>query len=228
MSDIWPIVKQEFQQRFNTLTATESQIRADVDLLNNSTGKYIASGGVSQNPAGDANYADAKSAAGRIASYKDKLADLVSEVNERIKDISIRTDIGAKLTENGQLQQEIVSLEKEAKDYDQDVKTAELRESLLRSRESDITRHQVYLLGRPLRPSTVPYLWALSILFIGAGLLIFQQLMPPIPPLFGLGGGANSAGGLLGFLSDIRIWSTLVGALLIVILFLSLRIANVI
>jgi ABC-type transport system involved in cytochrome bd biosynthesis fused ATPase/permease subunit len=115
--------------------------------------------------------------------------------------------------------------------YEYDAKTAELRESLLRSKESNITRHQVVFLGRPLRPSSIPYLWALSVLFIGASILMFQTMTPPLQPLFttlfgtstGMGDGVGG-----GFLSDVRVWRTLVGAFTVVIIFLSLRVANVI
>lgn len=231
MSDVWPQMKQQFQRRYDELTVKGTQLQKDMDDLNRFTYSYIASGGVSLNPANDVNHTQALAAAERIKKYKADMAALVNDVNQKIKDISVSTDIGTKLTENGRLQQEITELEKEAKDYEDDAKTAELRESLLRSKESDITRHQVVFLGRPLRPSSIPYLWALSVLFIGASILMFQTMTPPLQPLFttlfgtstGMGDGVGG-----GFLSDVRVWRTLVGAFTVVIVFLSLRVANVI
>jgi hypothetical protein len=232
MTDVWPQTRQQFQNRYNALTATEGNLKETaINDLNRFTYSYIASGGVSLNPANDVNHTQALAAADRIKKYKDDMATLINDVNQKIKDISVSTDIGTKLAENGRLQQEITDLEKEAKEYGDDAKTAELRESLLRSKESDITRHQVVFLGRPLRPSSIPYLWALSVLFIGASILMFQTMTPPLEPLFTtLFGTPSTTGEGLGggFLSDVRVWRTLVGAFTIVIVFLSLRVANVI
>lgn len=229
MSDVWPLIKQQFDDRFNALVVQEGQLNIDRAELNRNAHNYIVSGGVSDSSS-NINYTQSMAAAERIAKYKNDWAQLVRDVNQKIKDISITTDIGNKLAENGRLQQEIMDLEKDAKEYGDDAKTAELRESLLRSKESDITRHQVVFLGRPLRPSSIPILWALAVLFIGASIIIFQNINPPLKPLFttlfGTPSETGEGGG--GFLSDIRVWRTLVGAFTIVIVFLSLRVANVI
>lgn len=229
MSDVWPLIKKQFDDRFNALVVQEGQLNKDRDDLNRNAHNYIVSGGVSDSSS-NINYTESMAAAERIAKYKNDWAILVRDVNQKIKDISITTDIGNKLAENGRLQQEIMDLEKEAKEYGDDAKTAELRESLLRSKESDITRHQVVFLGRPLRPSSIPILWALAVLFIGASIIIFQNINPPLKPLFTtlFGTPSETGTGEGGFLSDIRVWRTLVGAFTIVIIFLSLRVANVI
>ena len=60
----------------------------------------------------------------------------------------------------------------------QDEKEARLRLELLRSSQSTVTNHQVFLLGRPLRPASIPLLWALSVLFIGIAGLIFYTFSP--------------------------------------------------
>uniref|UniRef100_A0A6C0K3Y0 Uncharacterized protein n=1 Tax=viral metagenome TaxID=1070528 RepID=A0A6C0K3Y0_9ZZZZ len=60
----------------------------------------------------------------------------------------------------------------------QDEKEARLRLELLRSSHSTVTNHQVFLLGRPLRPASIPLLWALSVLFIGIAALIFYTFSP--------------------------------------------------
>ena len=134
--------------------------------------------------------------------------------------------MGRLLAENGSLQQQIIQLEKDAKLSDQDVKSAELRDELLRSHPSNVTKQQLFLLGRPLRPTSIPYLWALSILFIGGSLILFQQISPPIAQPIAEWMSMPSDWSM--FLSDGRIWGLLSGALVIVVIFLSLRIANVI
>ena len=69
-------------------------------------------------------------------------------------------------------------LEGEINELSNDEKTAKLRIDLLRSRDSQVTNHQVFLLGRPLRPASIPLLWALSVLFIGIAVLIFYMFNP--------------------------------------------------
>jgi hypothetical protein len=69
-------------------------------------------------------------------------------------------------------------LEGEINELSNDEKTAKLRVDLLRSRDTNITNHQVFLLGRPLRPASIPLLWALSVLFIGIAVLIFYMFNP--------------------------------------------------
>jgi hypothetical protein len=69
-------------------------------------------------------------------------------------------------------------LEGEINELSDDEKTAKLRVDLLRSKDSNITNQQVFLLGRPLRPASIPLLWALSVLFIGIAILIFYMFNP--------------------------------------------------
>jgi hypothetical protein len=100
--------------------------------------------------------------------------------------------------------------------------TAELRNTILRSGNGAVTNHQIYLLGRPLRPASIPLLWALSTLFVGFALLIFYTFYPYKSPdievvLFDL---------YLLF-ADPFTWAILFSIASIVILFLSLQIAGI-
>ena len=100
--------------------------------------------------------------------------------------------------------------------------TAQLRDTILRSGNGAVTNHQIYLLGRPLRPASIPLLWALSVLFVGFALLIFYTFYPYKLPelevwLFDL---------YLLF-ADPFTWAILFSLASIVILFLSLRIAKI-
>ena len=70
------------------------------------------------------------------------------------------------------------STESDINELSDDEKTAKLRVELLRSKDTAITNHQVFLLGRPLRPASIPFLWALSVLFIGIAVLIFYMFNP--------------------------------------------------
>jgi len=120
------------------------------------------------------------------------------------------------------LQSELTVLEKSYEDRYNDQQTAITRDKILRSGNGTVTNHQVYLLGRPLRPASIPYLWALSTLFIGFALLIFYMYYPYQTPdietiLFDL---------YLLF-TDPFTWAILFSIASVVILFLSLRIAKV-
>jgi len=142
---------------------------------------------------------------------------------------SIRDDTGTNLTQsdvtqkNAELQTELLRLTEERDELLEDNEVSEMRDAILRSGNAAISNHQVYLLGRPLRPASIPYIWALIVLFIGMGLLIFYTFFPyTMPPLDII---------LLNFyffFSSPWVWSILFGLASIVILFLSLRIAHII
>jgi hypothetical protein len=138
-------------------------------------------------------------------------------------------DLTTLLRENGELQKHIQRLEKVADDMKVDVESAVARDELLRSRNTEITPHKLFLLDRPVRKGMVPYIWALSILFIGVGLVIFRMTMPTF-----IGTSANAAGAamtlpgmLFAFVTNKIVLGSLLGSALIVILFLSLKIAGV-
>jgi len=125
--------------------------------------------------------------------------------------------------DNTVLQQQVDSLTKKRNSLQEDAEVAELRDNVLRSGNGSVSNHQVYLLGRPLRPATIPYLWALSVLFIGIATLIFYMFFPyTIPPLDVI------LFDLYLLFSSPWIWSILFGLASVVILFLSLRITNLI
>jgi len=97
----------------------------------------------------------------------------VGEYNDNLVTTCIGNDTSYKtiMALNDQLEGEINELS-------DDEKTAKLRVDLLRSKDSNITNQQVFLLGRPLRPASIPLLWALSVLFIGIAILIFYMFNP--------------------------------------------------
>jgi hypothetical protein len=117
---------------------------------------------------------------------------------------------------------EIENLTAKYDDLVKDQRAAVIRDQALRSGNGAVTNHQIYLLGRPLRPASIPYLWALTVLFTGFALLIFYTFYPYTMPdieiiLFDL---------YLLF-SDPFTWAILFSIASVVILFLSLRIANI-
>jgi len=146
--------------------------------------------------------------------YKNIITPLTGEV------IAIPTEI---VTQQIQaVQVELESLQQTVKDYKKDQQTAIVRDKVLRSGNGAVTNHQIYLLGRPLRPASIPFLWALSTLFIGFALLIFYTYYPyTTPPLDVL------LFDLYLLFTDPFTWAILFSLASVVILFLSLRIAKI-
>jgi hypothetical protein len=125
------------------------------------------------------------------------------------------------LQQNGQLQQKIAAAQKRYDEILQEAATADARNKNLRTSDTHITAHQVFLLGRPLRPASIPYLWALSVLFISISVLFLYYYSPiTIPPLFII----------IQMATDIIyspwLWASLFGIASIVILFLVLRLTG--
>ena len=165
--------------------------------------------------------------------YNTVLNDPQTGLLPYLKDQSNNYNLSAQLQETGTLQQQLIALEKERDALETDVDTALARDEVLRKRKETGNRHTLYLLDRPVRRGMVPYLWALSVLFVGVGVLFFYWLTPTL--LLPAGGLATDALGtsssVLDMLSDIfshrYTWMALFGAASVVILSLSLKIAGV-
>lgn len=140
-----------------------------------------------------------------------------------------------KLEQTGSLQAQIRRLEEELEKMKTDVETAVARDELLRSRDRTGNEHTLYLMNRPVRRGMVPYLWALSVLLVGVGVLFFYWLTPMIflPSSVNAYGNpmADTMNQLILMITNIvmnpYIWMALFGAAAIVILALSLKIAGV-
>ena len=139
-----------------------------------------------------------------------------------------------KLEQTGALQTQIQRLHEENDKMKTDVETAIARDELLRSRERTGNNHTLYLLDRPVRGGMVPYLWVISVLFVGIGVLCFYWLTPMILlPATGNVGiqGPSGVGSIIGMLTDVfynrLTWMALFGAASLVILVLSLKVAGV-
>lgn len=141
-----------------------------------------------------------------------------------------------KLEQTGQLQGQIRRLEEERDKMKADVETAVARDELLRSREQTGNEHTLYLMNRPIRRGMVPYLWVLSVLMVGVGILFFYWLTPMILSpstvnAYGAPVATDTIGNITALFTDIFMhrytWMALFGAASIVILALSLKIAGV-
>lgn len=228
----WPEKKAELQQRYETLSSyMQNNLPQDLQNLAQSLANYVEKGGVAQDPTQDGDYTNIQTLSQRINQNKTAFLTLNKDTTSAIQTLGSSSDMNKILLENGQLQQQIIALEKEQVETVADEKAAVARDELLRGRNTNVTKHQLFLLGRPLRPASVPVLWALSVLFIGIGLIVLQVLFPFRPETFGIEGGEGSSemlmASVMAFIANPWVWGSLFGAALIVIAFLSMSVAGV-
>ena len=222
----WIEKRAEFQKRFDDLS--QENIQGLITELNTAVGNYISKGGLSQDPNNNPSYNLVLQLTQRAESIKDRYATLNDDILMYLRNNAKDTDMAGLLTENGELQKKINNLEKVQDEMKVDVESAIARDKLLRSRNTDVTSHQLFILGRPVKKNLIPYLWVLSVLFIGVGLVIFKMTAPNL----GLGGSTNGGEGsfmttVIGFVTNKIVLGSLLSAALIVILFLSLKIGGV-
>jgi hypothetical protein len=144
---------------------------------------------------------------------------LLTEINNYIDNSCVQ---GGIINTNKTLSTTISQLEKHNDELKVDVESALARDELLRSRETATNPHQLFLLDRPIRRNMIPYLWIMSILFIGAALAIFKIMAPTMASPESL------KFLVLSFFTNVYVLYALLGAAAITILFLSLKVANVI
>jgi hypothetical protein len=171
--------------------------------------------------------------ADQLTQRKRQYQQEVSSLTVALKSQTNTYNVSGKLQQIGTLQREIRSLEKQNETAKGDVETAEARDELLRSRETAANAHTLYIADRPVRRANVPYLWVLSVLFVGVGVLCFYWMAPLLLPSAAASGFGPEmgTGGVLDAVTEFMMsrttWMTLFGAALVVILFLSLKIAGV-
>jgi hypothetical protein len=222
----WIEKRQEFQKRYDELS--NQNVQAITSDLNKTISRYISTAGVSPTP-NNPDYIKIKKLMSLIETIKTSYITLNNDIMKYISENAGNSNLTGILKENGEIQQHISKLEEIQNDMKIDVESAKARDELLRSRIEDTSRHGLFILNRPVRRGLIPYLWALSILFIGVGLVLFRLMLP----MNTLGTGAPGAMGtsllssIFMFITDKRVLLSLLGSALIVIIFLSLKIAGV-
>ena len=117
-----------------------------------------------------------------LPAIKDKYATLHTDIKETLECNVKTSDLSGNLTQTGNLQTKIKLLENRKKELRVEVDTALARDELLRSRDVKMSTHQLFLLGRPVRQGMIPYLWVISVFFIGIGLVLYKTMLPSIGP----------------------------------------------
>jgi len=217
MSD-WVSQKASFDERHAAIqTYVSNQLPTDISTVTTALGTYMTAVGNNQDTTAPATIITQTMAT--IKQWQDKATTLNSDMTNAINSYASTHDMDSLLIQNGRFQQQIIAAQKRYDEISELANTAVARNKNLRSRETNITSHQVFLLGRPLRPASIPYLWALSVLFVCIAVILFYYYSPiTIPPLYVLITMAQD------LMYSPTFWSILFGLASIVILFLVLQI----
>ena len=218
----WIEKRAEFQKRFDELS--QENVQALITELNKAVGNYISKSGLSQDPNSNSDYNTVINLTQRAENIKERYSSLNDDILLYLRNNAKDTDMSGLLTENGELQKQINRLEKIQEEIKIDVESSITRDKLLRSRDTDVTRHQLFILDRPIRKGLIPYLWIISVLFIGIGLVIFKMSMPSLETDVG---GGYILYMTMEFVTNKIVLGSLLMSALIVILFLSLKVAGV-
>lgn len=224
----WTAKRAAFQQRFNILA--NDDINSIISQLNIATGRYVSSAGLTQNSDASANpdYVEIVRLANRAEEIKQRYIALNNDILQYLKGQSTY-NITTLLQESGSLQMQLTDLHRFKKEMKTDVETAVARDELLRTRETNLNEHQLFILDRPVRRNMIPYLWVLSVVFVGIGLVLLRMMRPD------LGMSENEMRALSqsfmdtlsSYFTNNVLWLGIIGACMIVILVLGLKVGGV-
>jgi hypothetical protein len=225
----WRDKRGEFQRRFDALAS--ENIDTLIGQLNAATGRYVSSAGLTQNQDASTNpdYVEIVKLAKKAEDIKQKYNALNDDILRYLKEQSKYNDMTALLQESGDLQTKLTKLHRFKKEMKTDVESAVARDELLRTRETKLNEHQLFILDRPVRRNMIPYLWVLSVVFVGIGLVLLRILKPE------LGLSENEARALSlsfwemvsSYFTNNAIWLGIIGACIVVILVLGLKVGGV-
>ena len=163
---------------------------------------------------------------GNLSSIKDQYVTLHDDIAKTLECNTQNNNLSDGLTQTGSLQSHIKKLEKRKKELQVEVDTALARDELLRSRDVKLTTHQLFLLDRPVRKGMIPYLWVISVFFIGIGLVLYKTMLPSIGPDMATVIGMETA--LMDILFNKTVLISLMVCIIIIILVISLKVGGVI
>jgi hypothetical protein len=219
----WIEKRAEYQKRFDSLS--QENVQALITELNTVVGNYISKGGLSQDPNNNPLNIKITELIQRAENIKQRYSTLNNDILTYLKNNARDTNITGLLSENGELQKQINRLEKLQDKMKIDVETSVARDKLLRSRDTAVTPHQLFVLDRPVRKGLIPYLWVISVLFIGIGLVILKMYMPSLQ--IDTTSTYSIYSMIIEFITNKVVIGSLIASIVIVILFLSLKVAGV-
>ena len=217
----WPTSRTAFQSRLDALNTQYTP--ATITELDTAIGTYITNYSTDTTTDLATKKQAITTKVNVIKELKNQYSTLNDDIINLFKNEATNHNLSAILTENGELQNKIKQLRQVQSNIKVDVETAVARDELLRSRNKDINSHQLFLFDRPVRRGMVPYLWTISVLLIGLGILILRMMAPNLPP-FSLFDIYNLI--MTQYLTS-NVLLMLLAACLITIIFLSLKIGGV-
>lgn len=225
----WIDKRREYQQRLDTLA--QKNVENVISNLNIAIEKYISRGGLNQDSQNDPNYKAIQESIAFIEDIKQKYLDLYNDITTYLKTQSTSLNLSGLLQKNGELQLTIKQLQKVQDEMKVDMESAIARDELLRSKDTKMNSHDLFLLGRPVRKGMIPYLWALGVLFIGVAIYLLYVSAKVMGFTNTSEGQASFFMIIVAYLYDVfsnkMVLLSLLIAALIVILFLSLKVAGV-
>ena len=165
-----------------------------------------------------------------LQTLKDRSTYLFNKINNALSTELADQSTADLLTRTGQLQQKIQRLHEIKKDIKVDVESAVARDEVLRSRDTKLNSHKLFLLNRPIRKGVIPYLWVLSVLFIGVSLVLFRMMLPESIASTNSGafGSSMSISLMISeFFENKMVLISIIVSLCIVVLFLGLKMAGI-
>lgn len=225
----WKEEREVYQRRFDELS--QEDIPQLVAKLNKATANYISKGGLTQNsdPNVNPDYKDMIDLSKKAEEIKKNYISLNDNILKYISQEAKHNNLSDLLTENGTLQKQINGLHKVEQQIKTDVESAIARDELLRSRNTDISPHKLFLLDRPVRRNMIPYLWVLSVLCIGVGLIVMRMILPSLgmTPEELAAMSSNFLLMLTSFFTNNILFLSIIAALVVVIIILSLVVGGV-
>ena len=165
-----------------------------------------------------------------LQTLKDRSTYLFNKINSVLSTEMADQSTADLLTRTGQLQQQIQRLHEIKKDIKVDAESAVARDEVLRSRDTKLNSHKLFLLNRPIRKGVIPYLWVLSVLFIGISLILFRMMLPEsaLSTSVGAFGSSVSISLMISeFFENKMVLISIIVALCILSLFLGLRLTGI-
>jgi hypothetical protein len=225
--DDWSKKRKEFAEQKAAMDSQGVQLNSTIANLNKSVAEFIQRGGLSQSPEQNPQYRTITNNLKIVTDTKAKYNTLNQNIQTFLDVQSKKTDWNGQLKENGSMQQEIIQLQERNNELKVDADTALARDELLRTRDTRVSSHDLFLFGRPVSRSLVPYLWTLAILFIAVGLFIFKIIFPATDIPVGMPATSMFGTMLYEYLSNNMILVSIMICAVIVIVFLSLYIAGI-
>jgi hypothetical protein len=217
----WDTFKQSITEEKRILddTYSSARIQAQQDALKNAFLAYVNRAGIAQNPGGEnAYYTSAENSLRWLTSGIKQYQALNKRISDHIQNLVTDSNLRSKLSQVGQVQDDINRLEKELKIAKQELETSIARQQQVDKPATDQSFYQGFgaRLGftKPLHVYSIPFLVGFGIFILFLSGLLLRDFFGP-----SLGSVANTAvydrAGIMSFFTDARFYSVAAGASLV-------------